>query len=292
MTHPQFPPFALVIPTRNAGELWEEVLKRIAQQSIQPSQVIILDTESTDQTNCISEKFGYSPIAVKKQDFNHALTRNRGVELLPEDIELVIFMTQDVLLSDSEGFIHLLSAFDDAQVGIAFGRQVAHKWAKPIEIHARQFNYPELSYQRSWQDRKKYGIKTVFCSNAFSAIRSSAFRQVGGFDQPLVSLEDIYISAKLLKNRWKLAYQAEAVAEHSHQLTLVEEMQRYQEIGRFYADQSWILQELGAAEGEGVRFVKSELTYLFKYAKTMIPMAILRTLSKWIGYRSALWSKP
>ena len=285
------PTFALIIPTHNAGELWRSVLESITQQASQPQQLLIIDSESSDQTLEIAHSFGFATHSIPQQSFNHALTRQYAIEQLSAEIEYVVFMTQDVILQTPQALTELLAAFDNDSIGFAFGRQIAHIGASAIEQHARQFNYPEHSYQRSWQQRDQYGIKTVFCSNAFSAIRLSAFHQVQGFDQSLPGSEDTYICAKLLKNGWQLAYQADAIAHHSHSYSCLQEMQRYIKIGQFHGQQDWILKELGRAEGEGLKFVKSEIKYLWQHQKLAIPHAALRTLLKWIGFRYGAWQE-
>ena len=279
------PSFALIIPTHNAGDLWESVLVAIQKQSYQPQEVVIIDTESQDRTNAITEDFGYKSTQISKTEFDHALTRHKAVSMVSDSIEFVIFMTQDVLLKDSNAFEQLLKPFDNPDVGMVFGRQLAHKNATPIEVHARWFNYPETSYERRWEDRKKYGIKSVFCSDAFSALRLSAYFQVGGFSEPLPCSEETYICAQILKQDGTLAYKAEAVSYHSHRFSLREEIRRYIKIGKFHGQQPWILQEVGAAEGEGLRFVKSELSFLWHSNKTSIPYAIIRTITKWLSYK-------
>ncbi|WP_130536269.1 glycosyltransferase family 2 protein [Thiomicrorhabdus indica] len=277
--------FALIIPTRNAGQLWSEVLERISQQSVQPDQVVIIDTESSDQTNSVSQKFGYVVHSIKEQEFNHALTRQKAMKMLKPEVEIVILMTQDVLLKDSDSFSNLLLTFEDPEVGISFGRQIAHQDATPIEVHAREFNYPEMSYQRSWQDRKEYGVKTVFCSDAFSAVRVSAYHEVNGWDKALPASEDMYLCAKLLKGGFKVSYKHTSAVYHSHKLSFWGEIARYKKIGQFHGENPWINQDFGMADSEGVKFVKSELHYLKTHRPSMIPESILRTILKWTAYK-------
>ncbi|BBI49657.1 hypothetical protein HORIV_20780 [Vreelandella olivaria] len=89
--------------------------------------------------------------------------------------------------------------------------------------------------------------------------------------------------ARLLKAGWKLAYCAEACALHSHNYSLVEEFQRYFDIGVLHHREAWLLDWLGRAEGEGGRFVRSELSYLWRRAPWRLPEAGLRTLLKYAG---------
>jgi rhamnosyltransferase len=95
----------------------------------------------------------------------------------------------------------------------------------------------------------------------------------------------VIVAAKLLKAGWKIAYVAEACVYHSHDLTPTQEMRRYFDIGVFHARESWILSEFGKPEGEGLRFLLSELSYLWERAPWLIPESFLRAGLKYLGYR-------
>ena len=66
---------------------------------------------------------------------------------------------------------------------------------------------------------------------------------------------------------------------------MTQEFQRYFDIGVFHARESWLLESFGKPEGEGGRFVRSELRYLGRHAPWLIPSALLRTILKYSGYR-------
>ena len=65
----------------------------------------------------------------------------------------------------------------------------------------------------------------------------------------------------------------------------MEEFRRYFDIGVLHHREHWLLERFGKAEGEGLRFVKSELGYLLKHGPASIPSAIARTGLKYAGYR-------
>ena len=50
----------------------------------------------------------------------------------------------------------------------------------------------------------------------------------------------------------------------------------------------WIRQELGAAEGEGLKFVNSELHFLLQNAFWQIPEGLMRTFVRYAGFRLGL----
>ena len=72
---------------------------------------------------------------------------------------------------------------------------------------------------------------------------------------------------------------------HSHNYSFVEEFRRYFDIGVLHQREHWLIEWLGKAEGEGARFVLSELRYLAQRAPWRLPEAALRTLTKYAGYR-------
>ncbi len=49
-----------------------------------------------------------------------------------------------------------------------------------------------------------------------------------------------------------------------------------------------IREGLGSAEGEGIKFVASELKYLSKHAFWLVPGGLLRTVMRYIGFRFGL----
>jgi rhamnosyltransferase len=134
-------------------------------------------------------------------------------------------------------------------------------------------------------DSPKFGIKTAFISNSFAAYRRTALLSVGGFPSNTILSEDTYVAAKMLLAGWKIAYCADAMVYHSHNYGFIEEFKRYFDIGVFHAREPWIRQAFGQAEGEGMRYVRSELKYLWSKDYKLIPSAILRTILKLLGYK-------
>lgn len=274
----------LCLPTLNAAATVPSFLASLAAQSLPDVHFLAIDSASGDDTVNLLEAAGFDVHIIPSQTFNHGATRQFAVELTP-DAEVIIFMTQDAILADSSSLQQLVNTFADPAVGVAYGRQLPALDATPIAAHARQFNYPAESYLRSKADIQDYGIKTAFLSNSFAAYRRSALMAVGGFPSSVILSEDTMVATKMLLSGWKIAYCAEATCYHSHNYTPLKEFQRYFDIGVFHAREAWYLQVLGGAEGEGKRFVLSELRCLRQHAPAWIPAALLRTALKLLGYR-------
>jgi rhamnosyltransferase len=178
-------------------------------------------------------------------------------------------------------------------VACAYGRQLPHADASPVAAHARLFNYPDVSRSVSLADKSHLGLKACFMSNSFAAYRVADFQAVGGFPSSVILGEDMSVAARLLMAGKRVAYVAGACVHHSHNYTALQEFRRYFDTGVFHARSPWLLQTFGSAGGEGLRFVRSELAYLWRHAPVWIPSALVRTAAKLAGYRmgrlEAMW---
>lgn len=274
----------LIVPTLDAGMLWESWLKAFERQTRKPDCLLVIDSSSSDDTAALARAHGFDVKLIAKATFNHGGTRQAGVSLLPQT-EIIVFLTQDALLASPDAIERLLEAFEDGQVGAAYGRQLPHRGAGPIAAHARLFNYPSASQVRGLEDRARFGIKTAFISNSFAAYRRSALMQAGGFPADTIMNEDTYVAGKMLVYGWKIAYRADAQVFHSHDYGFLDEFKRYFDIGVFHTHASWLQLVFGGASGEGLRFVLSELRYLSRRAPWLVPSALLRTALKWLGFK-------
>ena len=274
----------LIIPTLNAGEQFRTLLTQLAAQSL-PTRKLIVDSESTDGTAQLAKSFGLEVLTIPRKTFNHGATRQLALEkILPLDV--IIFLTQDVLLHDGESLARLVEVFsDDSTVGMSYGRQLPHADATNEAAILRAFNYPAESQLRSFDDRKLYGLKTAFASNSFAAYRVAALQRVGGFPSKVPLCEDMYVAAKMLLDGWKIFYAAAAQVYHSHNYTAAQEFRRYVQIGKFHAQESWIRETFGSAEGAGKKFVLMKLSMLAKKNPLDCVGAIFRDAAKFLGYR-------
>jgi rhamnosyltransferase len=277
----------LCIPTRNASSYADRLVKSILEQSRKPETILIIDSDSNDGTVPKLERLGARFIRIPQSKFNHGGTRQRGVEMLV-DMDVIIFLTQDAIPANSRAFELLVASLDDPEIGAVYGRQLPQPKAAAIESHARLFNYPDESCVKSIADRDILGIKSVFISNSFAAYRRADLMAVGGFPPHVIMGEDTYIAGKMLLSGKKVAYCAEATVFHSHDYSLIEEFRRYFDAGVLHAREPWIRGRFGGAEGEGLRYVRSELRYLINCNPLLIAPALLRNVLKFVGFRVGL----
>lgn len=274
----------LIVPTLNAGALWQEWLDAIDRQSVQPHRKLLVDSGSSDRTVEMAEKHGFEIRKIDKADFNHGGTRDMAAQYL-DDCDILIYLTQDALLANENSLRELISSFNDPRVDVAYGRQLPHTFTGPIGIHARFYNYGNQSSLRSLSDIPRMGFKTIFCSNSFSAYRRKTYMAVGGFKDNLIFGEDAHFCGRAILSGKSVFYNAEALVYHSHDYTVMEDVRRYFDIGVFHQRDHWMLDNFGGASSEGMRFIKSEFSFLLKNAWYLLPSAFVRTFCKYFAYR-------
>jgi rhamnosyltransferase len=273
----------VIVPTLNAAAYWPRFAAALLA-CVDPKQVLIVDSSSTDGTPQLAMAAGFQLISIRREEFNHGATRQMAAELLV-DAEIIVYLTQDAILADPWAIDRLVANFEDPAVGVAYGRQLPKPGASAIEAHARLFNYPKNSEIRDLSSRERMGFKAVFMSNSFSAYRRSALMAVGGFRSAVILSEDTLAAANLLLAGWKIAYASDACVYHSHSYTWLQEFKRYFDIGVLHSRERWLLKRFGHANGEGKRFVLSEMQFLLQRAPWQIPSAVIRTGLKLLAYR-------
>ncbi|UDQ96950.1 glycosyltransferase family 2 protein [Lentisphaerota bacterium WC36G] len=245
----------IVIPTYNAGVQWKLVLEGLAKQSYPIEKKILIDTSSGDNTIALAEEYGFEITKISKQEFNHGLTRNLGLNLTTKQCDLVLFMTQDAILNDHDAIKKIVKAIDsNNNIAMAYGRQIPRENATKIEKFVRSYNYPANSKLKTFSDSETLGIKTAFCSNSFALYCKDKFLEMGGFRGTNFG-EDMLLAADFLMKGWGVYYCAEAEVVHSHNNSLSEEFKRNLHIGKMHKENSWLINKFGKPQSEGKKLL-------------------------------------
>lgn len=256
---------SVIIPTLNAGNEIGALIESLLAQTRPPDEIIIIDSESDDNTLEIARRYcGVSLIEIKRSEFDHGGTRHRA--LMESKGDYVLFLTQDAIPNGAYYIERLLRPFSDQSVALVSGRQLPKEDARPFERLVREFNYPEASHVRDKRDLERLGIKTFFASDVCSAYRREPYIEVGGFPYPCNTNEDMLIAAKLINSGNSIAYASDAEVLHSHNLTLKEQYRRNKAIGVELAQNAELLDGVSEiSEGKNlVLAVSRELICQFR----------------------------
>jgi rhamnosyltransferase len=268
---------SIIIPTLNPGTKLGELLEILNSQTLHAEEILIIDSSSSDTTAELVQSHGCRLITINKCDFDHGTTRNLGVA--QTDSEFAIFLTQDVVPADEHMIAELIKPMQaDTSIALCYGRQLPRPTAQPLERFFREFNYPPQAILKTKNDMETLGLKTFFCSNCCSAIRRSIFNKLGGFKNNVIVNEDMLLAAEAIKAGYAIYYTPEAKVYHSHSYSLPQIYIRYFNIGRFFADNKWLLQ-YGQLKHYGGSIVKSGVITFWKEKKPHYIVALLAELA-------------
>lgn len=228
----------IICPLYNAEEYIENLHKSfIMQKKVKINKIRYVLTESKDNTEEYLKNNNIEYKKIKKSEFSHSLVREK--EAMESVSDVVAFVTQDVVIDDELWLYNLTKDIGKDNIAAAYSRQVTKY--NNIEKYTRESNYPTQSRVVSQDDISKLGLKTFFFSDASSAIDTSIFKKLNGYDgKKLPISEDMYIAYKIITNGYKIKYCAESVVHHSHDFTLKEVYDRYKLTGKFFKENSYL----------------------------------------------------
>ncbi len=269
----------IAIITYNSEKHIEKCLCSIPINSV--DKLIVFDSSSKDSTCEIVSRYNLEVKNISYNDYNHGLTRDFARKYLATDI--VVFLTPDASFVKPEMFEDLISVFQDSSIAVAYARQLPKPNANFFESFLRAFNYPRFSQIRSYRDSNLYGSYIFFNSNSCSAYRNELLDKVEGFGETIVG-EDQIAAAKLLKKGYQIAYVAESLVYHSHSFSLIEEFQRYFDIGIFRKRNRLLFNFAQNDYFIGFRYAIKLMYLVFRNEPRKIIYAILHLFMKYFGY--------
>lgn len=286
----RLPSFSVAVPVYWPDRRWPDFLRRYAEQTPRPQHSLVIASGARQNDIGLAEAAGFRCISIAPDEFDHGATRQLAIKTLAPACEIVVFLTQDACLATPDAMARLVRVFADPAIGAAWGRQIPHPDATPIAAHSRLYNYPAASRVVGREDVGELGIKAAFCSNSFAAYRLSAMATIGGFVSPTPLGEDMSAAGRLIKAGYRIAYVADATVHHSHDYGPTQEFRRHFDTGAFHAINPWLLDEFGRPQGEGARFVASQLRFLTANSPAALPKAFLGTICKYLGYQLGRYS--
>ncbi|WP_163336903.1 glycosyltransferase family 2 protein [Desulfopila sp. IMCC35008] len=276
---------SILIPTYNGEETLRELFAVLHYQTVQPDEILVVDSSSTDNSVEICKKHGAEVMIIPQDDFDHGGTRTQLCQKAKG--EVVLFLTQDAIPTSRDAIEKLIQPLiNDSTIATSYGRQLPDKHAGFPAAHLRGFNYPSKSIIRRYQDREQLGIKTIFTSNSFAAYRKTALAEVDYFKNGLIFGEDTCTVGRLLQRDYGIAYVAEAMVYHSHNYDMGQEFKRSFDIGVLHSLEADLFDDFGKAEKRGIDYVSSGLGMLRKkrqYGEMFDFMS--RVVMKYLGYK-------
>jgi rhamnosyltransferase len=228
---------SVVVPTKNGGRLFERALAALLDQpGAPPHEIVAIDSGSRDGTlELLQGKPGVRVLQVRPAEFQHGRTRNEAVSQCTG--ELVAFVTQDAVAA--RGWLAAWAEFMDGHPDVAgaFGRQVPHEGADPLEAldvasHFDSFGLQPRRFLESEPARLgRYVPAAHFFSNVNSCIRRGALQRL---PFPEVDFgEDQAWAMRAQADGLPTGYAPGAIVAHSHDYGTMTLMRRRYDEARF-----------------------------------------------------------
>ena len=154
------PVCSMVIRAYNEEKHLGRLLAGLAQQSILPAEVILVDSGSSDRTVEIALAKNVKVVHIAPTDFTFGRSLNLGIQAAQS--ELVVFASAHVYPVYPDWLEKLLEPFQEPQVALTYGKQRGNQQSK----------FSEHQIFTQWFPETHQPIQShPFCNNANAAIR-------------------------------------------------------------------------------------------------------------------------
>lgn len=228
----------IICPLYNAEKYIKNLHTAIyKQKNVNIKKISYILTKSSDNTESILKELVAEYTVLEKEEFSHSLSRENIA--LKSESEILVFITQDIEITNDNWLYELTLPIMENEAEAAFSRQISKY--NNIEKYTREKNYPDSSYIVTKDNINQMGLKTFFFSDASSAIKTSTFKELKGYDsKKLPTSEDMYIAYKIITNGYRIKYCSKSIVYHSHNLTLKQLYKRYYDIGVFFKQNDYL----------------------------------------------------
>jgi glycosyltransferase involved in cell wall biosynthesis len=207
---------SLVVRSFNEEKHIRKLLEGVKRQSISAeTEVILVDSGSTDDTVKIALQYGVKLVSIKPEEFSFGRALNKGCEI--SNGEFLVFASAHVYPVYTDWLEKMLQPFDDLKIALVYGKQIGNEVTKYSESQLFKRWFPEES---------NYNQAHPFCNNANAAIRRDLWKEQQ-YDEKLTGLEDLDWAKKIQKKGYDIAYEAHAPIVHVHDESISKIKNRY-----------------------------------------------------------------
>jgi hypothetical protein len=211
MQAPGTPPLSVVIPARDAERTIGECLAAVTRSAGPHVEIIVVDDGSRDRTAEIARSTGATVLTLTELS-GPAVARNAGVRRASADV--VLFIDADVIVAP-DGVPRIVAAFrEDPGLSATFGSYDDAPSGGSLVSDARNLLH-HFVHQTSLEQSASFWA-------GFGAIRTAAFRSIGGFDERYrrPSIEDIELGGRLAAAGHRIRLDKQLTARHAKRWTL------------------------------------------------------------------------
>ncbi len=227
---------SVVIPTLNAGPVFERVLEAVANQRTPwPIEILVVDSGSTDGTLETVKRFPNVRLhQIDKSEFNHGATRNLGAELTTG--EFIAFLTHDAMPVNDRWLYNMVTSIERfPNAAGAFGKHYAWPEAssftkRDLKQHFEVFSKLPIAVSKDtqkkrWKKKDQGWLQALhFYSDNNSCFRRSVWEKIPY--RKVAFGEDQLWAWDIIKAGFEKVYAPQAIVYHSHDYDEAETFER------------------------------------------------------------------
>ncbi|HYE94024.1 MAG TPA: glycosyltransferase [Terriglobales bacterium] len=204
------PVASIVIRARNEAAALGRLLAGIRLQDHGDTEIVLVDSGSTDDTRAIAAAHGSRVVAIAPADFTYGRALNVGCAAARG--RACVFVSAHCVPANDRWLTRLLEPLADPAVGAAYGKQLPLADTRPYEQRNLLAGFPFGSRRQTSQ---------TFFHNANAVVRREVWEQLP-FDETLPGLEDREWARRALAAGWQIAYEPMAMVYHEHDESLAQ----------------------------------------------------------------------
>ncbi|MCI2228397.1 glycosyltransferase [Polaribacter sp. MSW13] len=156
--------FSLIICTYMRPTALLKLLKTVTNQSLYPNEILIVDGSTDDLTKEILDQHIFENLIyykVSQEEKGLTKQRNFGIKRVHEDIDVVCFLDDDILLQEKY-FENLIGTYMTHPKALAVGGYITNEvdWVKTDDVSENKFSYDGWVRKEGtrFKLRKKLGL--------------------------------------------------------------------------------------------------------------------------------------
>ncbi len=245
---------SVIIRTLNEARYLPQLLEAIdAQRSEYRSEVIVVDSGSTDGTLEIANAHGCRVVTIAKQEFSFGRSLNLGCRAASG--KYLVIISGHCVPCHGSWLQRLVAPLAEGVVAYAYGRQLGGP-----ETHWSEHRI----FAKYFPEQSAVPQQGIYCNNANSALLKSTWERYK-FDEDLTGLEDMHLAQRLIADGGKLGYVAEAGVFHYHH-------ERWPQVQRRFEREALALQrirpELSVRKRDLLRYLLKGVTTDLHHARS------------------------
>ena len=196
---------SIIIRTYNEEKHINKILESIQSQKInQETEIVVVDSQSTDDTVRISRNRGARIIEIKKQDFTFGRSLNIGCDAARG--ETLVILSGHCYPDNNLWLQELVDLTFKRGIDYGYGRQIGCENSRLSE---------KLIFGRYFPNIDKIPQIDFYCNNANSVLKKEIWEKFK-FDEELTGLEDFDLAKRIQQVGYKIGYSSKAVVRHCH----------------------------------------------------------------------------